>query len=134
MDLKPLKPAAITQALEPYIYEKDPVQDKFIGVKEQYLLEKYHLNQQIERSNQKQKIVQQVLKVNRPSYKQFKINRDASNRSDVTFQRENKEGDIYTYVNKTNDKDFRYKKFNSLLQRINDLNESIWNKKEWLIA
>ena len=57
---KNYKPSAIIQALAP-IDHTHGGRDKFIGVKEQWLTEKFQLQRKIEKSNEKHKVIRSIL-------------------------------------------------------------------------
>ncbi len=52
MDLH-FKPSPLLQALAPIQQSQRVTEDKYINIKEQYLLEKYLLQQQIDKENEK---------------------------------------------------------------------------------
>ena len=86
------RPSALLKALQPIENRLSP--DKFVRVKEQWLLEKFLMQKEIEKNNKKQKIINKVLSV------QKNMETDES----VKGQ--------YSYFNKTS---YRYKKFNKKL-------------------
>lgn len=111
------RPSQMTQALTPL---KNRVHsDKYLHVKQQYLVEKFLLNSQIEKSNQSQSVVQKVLGVHVDKFKEQK-NLQLQNEQSLWPTRKgnmNSSG-YYSYYNKT-EKDYKFIKFNKKANKIN---------------
>ena len=119
---KMFKPSAMMQALTPL--EERVTTDKFAHIKQKWLMEKYNLEKQIDKSNTKAEMLRKIINVSEDKRGKRQSRNSISPRRNTVIRNKSEEPSnlnadgYYSYINKMNEKDFRYKKFNEQIRKI----------------